>query len=82
MTDDQVDDADVRPYAVISAQQTMALHTLLQRAVEDTVLARVFGAVETLYYASAALGAVLIPPLVSGVGTRWAHHWVTRALRG
>lgn len=47
-------------------------YTLLQRAVEDTVLARVFGAVETLYYASAALGAVVIPPLVSGVGTRWA----------
>jgi hypothetical protein len=31
VTDDQVDDADVRPYAVIRAQQTMALHTLLQR---------------------------------------------------
>ncbi len=46
--------------------------TLLQRAVDDAVLARVFGAVETLYYASAATGALVVPPLVSAVGPRWA----------
>ena len=45
--------------------------TLLQRAVEDTVLARVFGAVETVFYASSAVGAIVVPPLVSAVGTRW-----------
>lgn len=45
--------------------------TLLQRAVDDEVLARVFGAVETLYYASAALGALVIPPLVTALGARW-----------
>ena len=46
--------------------------TLLQRAVDDAVLARVFGAVEALYYASVAIGAVIVPPLVSAVGARWA----------
>jgi MFS family permease len=50
----------------------VAGYTLLQRAVSDTVLARVFGVVETLYYGSVAVGALIIPPLVSGVGTRWA----------
>jgi MFS family permease len=45
--------------------------TLLQRAVSDEVLARVFGVIETLYYVSAAIGALLIPPLVSGFGPRW-----------
>src|SRR5262249_11645496 len=45
--------------------------TLLQRAVEDSVLARVFGVVETIFYASSAAGAVVVSPLVSGLGTRW-----------
>jgi MFS family permease len=49
----------------------VAGYTLLQRAVSDEVLARVFGVIETLYYVSAAIGAILIPPLVSGVGPRW-----------
>jgi MFS family permease len=49
----------------------VAGYTLLQRAVSDEVLARVFGVIETLYYVSAALGAILIPPLVSGLGPRW-----------
>jgi len=46
-------------------------YTLLQRAVNDAVLARVFGVVEALYYASGALGALVIPPLISGFGDRW-----------
>ena len=50
----------------------VAGYTLLQRAVDDTVLARVFGVVETLYYASVAAGALVIPPLVDAVGTQWA----------
>jgi len=48
----------------------VAGYTLLQRAVEDSVIARVFGAVQTTYYASSAVGALLIPPLVSAFGTR------------
>jgi len=49
----------------------VAGYTLLQRAVEDSVLARVFGAVETSYYLSVAIGALLIPPLVDAFGARW-----------
>jgi MFS family permease len=49
----------------------VAGYTLLQRAVDDTVLARVFGVIETLYYASVAIGALIVPPLVDGVGVRW-----------
>jgi hypothetical protein len=49
----------------------VAGYTLLQRAVEDSVLARVFGAVETTYYLSVAVGALLIPPLVDAFGARW-----------
>jgi MFS family permease len=44
--------------------------TLLQRAVPDEVLARVFGVVEGLTVGAMALGAVLTPILVSAVGTR------------
>ena len=49
----------------------VAGYTLLQRAVEDAVIARVFGAVQALYYASSAVGALVIPPLVAAAGTRW-----------
>jgi MFS family permease len=49
----------------------VAGYTLLQRAVDETVLARVFGAVETTYYATVAIGALLIPPLVDALGSRW-----------
>ncbi len=45
--------------------------TLLQRAVSDEVLARVFGVIETLYYVAVAIGAILVPPLVSALGPRW-----------
>ena len=49
----------------------VAGYTLLQRAVSDEVLARVFGVIETLYYVSVAIGAIAIPPLVSAFGPRW-----------
>ncbi len=49
----------------------VAGYTLLQRAVDDAVIARVFGAVQALYFLSVAVGALIIPPLVSGLGARW-----------
>ncbi len=49
----------------------VAGYTLLQRAVSDEVLARVFGVIETLYYVSVAIGAIAVPPLVTAFGPRW-----------
>ena len=46
--------------------------TLLQRAVPDDVLARVFGVLETLVLATVALGAVVAPLLIDQLGTRGA----------
>ncbi len=46
--------------------------TLLQRAVPDNVLARVFGAVNTVTIATLGLGAVLAPLLISLLGVRGA----------
>ncbi len=46
--------------------------TLLQRAVPDQVLARVFGVLETLVLVSVAVGSAVAPLLVSGFGTRGA----------
>jgi MFS family permease len=46
--------------------------TLLQRAVPDEVLARVFGVLETLAVATIGLGSVLAPALVSGLGLQAA----------
>jgi MFS family permease len=46
--------------------------TLMQRAVRDDVLGRVFGALESLLIGSAAIGAVVAPILVSAFGIRWA----------
>jgi MFS family permease len=46
--------------------------TLLQRTAEDTVLARVFGVLHTLIYASVALGGFATPWLISLLGTRGA----------
>ncbi|MBA3412148.1 MAG: MFS transporter [Actinobacteria bacterium] len=46
--------------------------TLLQRAVPDDVLARVFGALESLQVGAMGLGAVLAPILISLLGVRGA----------
>src|SRR5262249_38896950 len=46
--------------------------TLLQRAVRDEVLGRVFGALESLLVGTAALGALLAPVLLDLVGVRAA----------
>jgi Na+/melibiose symporter-like transporter len=44
--------------------------TLLQRAVPDDILARVFGVLESLAVATIGLGAILAPLLVSAFGAR------------
>lgn len=46
--------------------------TLLQRAVPDEVLARVFGILESVMYGTTALGALVGAPLVSLLGLEWA----------
>ena len=46
--------------------------TLLQRAVPDEVLARVFGALETLLVTAMGLGAILAPLVVELLGARGA----------
>jgi MFS family permease len=45
--------------------------TILQRGTPSDVLARVFGVLHSLFYATAALGAVLAPPLIHALGVRW-----------
>ena len=42
--------------------------TLVQRAVPDDVLARVFGVIQMLWLASIGIGAAVVPPLISWVG--------------
>jgi len=46
--------------------------TLLQRAVPDEVLARVFGAVQGLWVATIGIGAILAPLLIAAVDIRGA----------
>ncbi len=46
--------------------------TLLQRGTPGDVLARVFGVLHSLFYATVAIGAILAPPLINWVGVRWA----------
>ena len=46
--------------------------TLLQRAVPEVVLARVFGVLESIVLGAIAVGAVVAPVLVSGLGARGA----------
>jgi MFS family permease len=50
----------------------VAGYTILQRGTPSDVLARVFGVLHSLFYVTVALGAVLAPPLIRWVGTRWA----------
>jgi MFS family permease len=46
--------------------------TLLQRAVPEHVLARVFGVLHSAFYATAGIGAIAAPALVSWLGIRGA----------
>jgi MFS family permease len=46
--------------------------TLLQRGTPSDVLARVFGVLHSLFYATVAVGAALAPVLIHGLGVRWA----------
>jgi MFS family permease len=46
--------------------------TLLQRGTPSDLLARVFGVLHSLFYATVALGAILAAPLIAAVGVRWA----------
>jgi len=50
----------------------VAAPTLLQRAVPDEVLGRVFGAVESLIIGAMGIGAILASPLVDWIGVRGA----------
>jgi MFS family permease len=50
----------------------VAAPTLLQRAVPDEVLGRVFGAVESLIIGAMGVGAIIAPPLVDWIGIRAA----------
>jgi MFS family permease len=46
--------------------------TLLQRAVPDDVLGRVFGVLEGIIWGTIGIGAVIAPALISGLGARGA----------
>jgi MFS family permease len=46
----------------------VAGYTLVQRAVPDDVLARVFGVIQMLWYLSLGVGALIAPPLVGWLG--------------
>jgi Cyclic nucleotide-binding domain/Major Facilitator Superfamily len=46
----------------------VAGYTIIQRAVPDEVLARVFGVVQMLLYSAMGIGAVLAPALISWLG--------------
>ncbi len=46
--------------------------TLIQRAVPDDVLARVFGVIQMLWMASMGVGAAIAPALISGLGLQTA----------
>ncbi|MDX6505852.1 MAG: hypothetical protein QOG06_496 [Gaiellaceae bacterium] len=45
--------------------------TILQRGTPSDVLARVFGVLHSLFYATVAIGAVSAPLLIHAAGTRW-----------
>ena len=46
--------------------------TILQRTTDDSVLGRVFGALDTALIASMALGAAMMPLLIEILGFQWA----------
>jgi MFS family permease len=50
----------------------VAALTLVQRAVPDEVLARVFGVLQMLWLGSIGIGAILAPALISAVGLKTA----------
>jgi len=52
--------------------EDVAGFTLLQRTSPAEVLARVFGVLHSLFFATVAIGAVLAPLLVHWLGIRWA----------
>ncbi len=52
--------------------EDVAGFTILQRTTPSEVLARVFGILHSLFFATVALGAVLAPPLIHLIGVRWA----------
>jgi MFS family permease len=59
--------------AVVGIANTIvdvAAFTLLQRAVPDEVLSRVFGVLQSVLYGTIGLGSVLASALVSGLGAR------------
>jgi MFS family permease len=59
--------------AVVGIANTIvdvAAFTLLQRAVPDEVLARVFGVLQSVLYGTVGLGSVVASALVSGLGAR------------
>jgi MFS family permease len=47
-------------------------YTILQRSTPGDVLARVFGVLHSLFYATVAVGAILAPALIHAMGVRWA----------
>ena len=50
----------------------VSILTLLQRAVAEDVLARVFGVLESLALGSIAIGAIVAPALIDAIGIRWS----------
>ncbi len=61
--------------AVVGAANSLvdvAGFTLVQRAVPDDVLARVFGIIQMLMLLSLGLGAIMAPAIVGLVGIQWA----------
>ena len=47
------------------------LDTMVQRLTPDQVLGRVFGAIEAAFIGAMALGALMMPILISTIGLRW-----------
>jgi MFS family permease len=48
------------------------LDTIIQRLTPDAMLGRVFGALETCFVATMALGALVMPYLIDWLGLRWS----------